>query len=450
MSFDILTFIRLRWHHFRLHWHFFRLHWHSLVESNKAFSLVLSLAFACFACSRLHSRVRSKRARSHVENFHLHLLFHLVAHSSRRSSFSIMNLASFSEDLNFAYLKNLVRFINPRADSQDYAMILKRTKKFKKEITNKTWIICDRERKTHTSRNQSKRHDNNKHIKCSFFIIIKLNKNIQVWMYDVKNAKHNHVFSVVDAHFAFRRMTMNEQLQNNAFADQLTWQAKWLINEDDVARQLIVKTASFRILFTLRINNSNAKKFIFKPRDIYNIKAQLRREDLESLTFIQVFMRELNRNDWMFFFQKNNHNQISHLFFFKKFSQEILKSNFEILVLDCIYKTNKYKMSLLIISEQTALHRNFYVAFCFMTRKKFDDYFWALNQLKFFYKQLELLDLIVFVTDIKKAFMSARILMFSQSNHLLCMWHISKNVLINCKKIFSINEAWKKFYKKWQ
>jgi hypothetical protein len=145
----------------------------------------------------------------------------------------------------------------------------------------------------------------------------------------------------------------------------------------------------------------------------------------------------------MFSYQKNNHNQINHFFFFKESSHDILQSNFEILVLDCIYKTNKYKMLLLIIFEQIALHRNFYVTFCFMIRKKFDNYFWVLNQLKLLYKQLKLLNLIVFVTNMKKTLMNARYLIFSQFNHLFCIWHINNNVLINCKKEFATKKAWK-------
>ncbi len=161
-------------------------------------------------------------------------------------------------------------------------------------------------------------------------------------------------------------------------------------------------------------------------------------------------MRELNRNDWKFSFQKNNHNQISHLFFFKEFSHNILRFNFEVLVLDCIYKTNKYKMSLLIIFEQIALHRKFYVTFCFMIREKFDDYSWAFDQLKLLYKQLKILDLIVFVIDVKKPLMNARYLIFSQFNHLLCIWHINDNVLINCKKKFFTKKTWEKFFSNWK
>jgi hypothetical protein len=48
-----------------------------------------------------------------------------------------MNLVFSSEDLSFAYLKNLLQAFNEHADSEDYAIVLKRTKKSKNEIINK-------------------------------------------------------------------------------------------------------------------------------------------------------------------------------------------------------------------------------------------------------------------------------------------------------------------------
>ncbi len=72
--------------------------------------------------------------------------------------------------------------------------------------------------------------------------------------------------------------------------------------------------------------------------------------------------------------QKNEKNQITHFFFVKTCFKSILQINFEILMMNVIYKTNRYKMLLFIISEQIALHINFYVAFCFMISEISIDY----------------------------------------------------------------------------
>jgi hypothetical protein len=66
---------------------------------------------------------------------------------------------------------------------------------------------------------------------------------------------------------------------------------------------------------------------------------------------VKTLIRQLNEDNWFYEVQKNEINQITHLFFVKKTSQEMLKINYEILVMNCIYKINKYRMSLLIISD---------------------------------------------------------------------------------------------------
>ena len=49
--------------------------------------------------------------------------------------------------------------------------------------------------------------------------------------------------------------------------------------------------------------------------------------------------------------------------------QKLLRENHEILLINCIYKINKYKMLLLIIIEVISLNIIFYVNFCFMKEK---------------------------------------------------------------------------------
>ena len=223
-----------------------------------------------------------------------------------------------------------------------------------------------------------------------------------------------------------------------------------------------MQTAPSRILSSLRIpdpmtgvNHEDPEDPVivnpmFKPRDIYNVKAQLRREALGPLTPVQALIRELDQGDWVYNVQKNHLNQISHLFFIKGSSQRILKTNYEVLVMDCTYKTNRYKMPLLIISGQTALHSNFYVAFCFMAKETTSDYTWVLQQLQALYVNLELPTPTVIVTDMERGLMSAIETVLPTTNHLLCLWHINNNVLVNCKKHFDSKESWDRFFADWK
>jgi hypothetical protein len=189
---------------------------------------------------------------------------------------------------------------------------------------------------------------------------------------------------------------------------------------------------------------------MIKSRDIYNLKTKLRREFLELLSSIQALIRELNQENWTYAMQKNHENHITHLFFVKMSSEILLKINYEVLIMNCTYKTNRYKLSLLIISEQIAMHINFYVTFCFMQTKITTDYSWILQQLRALYAKLKLFDSIVIVTNMKRELMIVIDLNFSDVNHLLCLWHINHNVMINCKRAFDTKEEWDIFFADWK
>ena len=73
-------------------------------------------------------------------------------------------------------------------------------------------------------------------------------------------------------------------------------------------------------------------------------------------------------------FEKNQFDQILSLFFCKASSQKILAVNYEVLIMDCTYKTNKYKHPLMVITGVIALNTTFYVAFCFMSSEFSEDY----------------------------------------------------------------------------
>ena len=71
--------------------------------------------------------------------------------------------------------------------------------------------------------------------------------------------------------------------------------------------------------------------------------------------------------------------------------QKLLRENHKILLINCIYKINKYKILLLIIIEVISLNIIFYINFCFMKKKLHDDYIWILKILKRFYDHFNLL-----------------------------------------------------------
>ena len=70
--------------------------------------------------------------------------------------------------------------------------------------------------------------------------------------------------------------------------------------------------------------------------------------------------------------------------------QKLLRENHEVLLMNCTYKINKYKMPLLIITGVTSLNTTFYVGFLFMKGEHYSDYVWALKALKRLYNHFNL------------------------------------------------------------
>ncbi len=126
-----------------------------------------------------------------------------------------MTLFFSLENRIFDDFDDLLRFLNEHVHQEEYAIVLKRTKKFKLKVKCKTWIICDRRRKSHERTKKHRRHDSSKHINFFFSIIIKLdNDNVDSWIFEIKNEKHNHVSSMLDAHLVLRQMIMTREVKN--------------------------------------------------------------------------------------------------------------------------------------------------------------------------------------------------------------------------------------------
>ena len=83
------------------------------------------------------------------------------------------------------------------------------------------------------------------------------------------------------------------------------------------------------------------------------------------------------------------------------------------------------------------------MAFVFLQDKTEDCYTWAFNKLCTLYREYvgqyqegpE-----VIVSDCDLGFMAALRRIFPRTPHLLCQWHINKNVLAKCKKLFPKEE----------
>ncbi|CAG8642803.1 14939_t:CDS:2 [Cetraspora pellucida] len=134
------------------------------------------------------------------------------------------------------------------------------------------------------------------------------------------------------------------------------------------------------IIFTLYQNHL---KILVTNVDIYNTCTWLWLKNLAGHTPIRALVDKLQNGDFLYEYKCDN--------------------------TDCSYKTNRFKMQLLNVIGITALIPPF------ILMQKPD----------------------IIVTNRELAFMNALGAIFSDSKNLLCVWHISKNILKNYKPQFS-------------
>ena len=335
--------------------------------------------------------------------------------------------------------------MNRYAKNQDYAIDKKRSKQNKHDVVRKIWIKCDKNDKSIYKDHEHRLHIDSRLIDCSFECIVILNDDEKDWNVNedqdnwhlkITKSDHNHESDHSFAYSIYRKTTRIAKVMKK------------------IEKEMRIETTTKFILTELRLNE-NEKNLIFKARDIYNVKTFLRNEELDSLTSTQILMRALSDNDkWFMKIERNEQQRLQYLFFIAHCMQKLLIENSKVLIMNCIYKTNKYKMSLLIINDVTNLNIFFYVDFCFMKDENFSDYVWALEAMKELYESLQLQFSTVILSNDNKALASVitEIYDVDQMNHELCIWHIEKNMLKHCKsrRYFDINEKFEIFMRRFK
>jgi hypothetical protein len=114
---------------------------------------------------------------------------------------------------------------------------------------------------------------------------------------------------------------------------------------------------------------------------IYTARKKARSESLQGISPIVHLNKTLTNTAFTSATKVDNEGHLKALFFCHADSQKLLKAYHHILLFDCTYKTNKYRMPLLHVSGITGANKTFSVAFCFMAEETEPFYEWALQSL---------------------------------------------------------------------
>ena len=342
-----------------------------------------------------------------------------------------MNLLPPVEGHTFPNLEDLILSTNQHAFAEGYAITTKRTKKNKTGDVRKAWLRCDRG-STYKPKGYDKRQSSTRQIECPFSLIAVRDADLETWSFNIIDGHHNHEPTLGGSHAVHRKNAMTKDVK------------------DTVVAQTRINISTKQILSGLRLDGDEENPIV-KPSDIYNIRARHRQEELGPYSAVQALMLALSKEeDWYMRHTVDAHGRVTKLFFAKTSAQRILKRNHEVLLMDCTYKTNTYRMPLCIINGVTALNTTFYIGFAFLSHEMLEDYLWVLESYSGLIESLDIPDPTVFVTDSEPGLISAIPRTFPRAKHLLCLWHLNKNVLTNCRPWYGDDEdEWKEFYNTW-
>jgi MULE transposase domain len=155
--------------------------------------------------------------------------------------------------------------------------------------------------------------------------------------------------------------------------------------------------------------------------DIYNVRKAQKREALGGRTPAQVLVYELEKSEYQHQIKVDDIGRISHVFFAHPTSLLLLKKFPTVLLIDCTYKTNQFKLPLLNIIGSTNLNTMFFVAMVFLSAETDADYMWAMMVLKSILVQPDFTLPSVIVTDHELALINALHHVFPMSKRILCI-----------------------------
>jgi hypothetical protein len=189
------------------------------------------------------------------------------------------------------------------------------------------------------------------------------------------------------------------------------------------------------ILSKLRLHD-HERTVLLTPKDISNIIQGDRAKKLGERTPTQWLLDELQHQGFAVSYTQHSSGHLQRLFYAHPASVALWKKHPDLLLLDSTYKTNRFRMPLLNIGGVTGNNKTIQIAVAFLNAEKEEDYTWAMGCLRKVMINHAIEEPSVVITDRELALMNALDASFLSSKHILCQWHINKNVQIKTKRDF--------------
>ncbi|KAM4055563.1 MULE transposase [Hirsutella rhossiliensis] len=211
---------------------------------------------------------------------------------------------------------------------------------------------------------------------------------------------------------------------------------------DDIVRRWNDGNRPGKILSSWRNSEPNLPEDIkyATQQDIRNVLNRYQASVLSGRSELQWLYDELYQTgDYVCYDRRDDEDRLKALFIAPKSGIELFRRYPHVMLFDCTYKTNRFNMPLFNACGATPNRKTFQIFAVFMSGETKEDYDWALSQ----FERLLCDNSIdqrprVTITDrdlaLIKALNTNRL--FHPLPHILCRWHINKNVLAKTKRHF--------------
>ena len=167
--------------------------------------------------------------------------------------------------------------------------------------------------------------------------------------------------------------------------------------------------------------------------DIRNVYQEVKAAMNNGLSAVQAMISKLS-NEYQFHYVLDKDDRLERVLFFHNESLQLLHLFPKSYVLDSTYRTNRFNLPLLDIVGCTATNRSFIIGQAFLTHEEEEDYIWVLRWIRDLYDEYNLPKPESITTDKAGGLHNACSIVWPDVPHLLCRWHINKDVKAYCQK----------------
>lgn len=168
-------------------------------------------------------------------------------------------------------------------------------------------------------------------------------------------------------------------------------------------------------------------------RDIENEYSEIKKTMNHGLPAIQAIIAKLG-SEFQYHYALDGQNRLERVLFFHNTSLQLLHLFPRSYILDATYQTNRFNLPFVNVVGFTATNRSFVIDQAFLTHEEEEDYIWILQWIRNLYHQFELPVPESITTDKTGGLHNACGAVWPEIPHLLCRWHINKDVRGYCQK----------------